>query len=46
MPGEIYQVIIQVDSGMMLSDPWYPYTAVKSDRYTDTHLGFSCNSAI
>ena len=39
MPGESYQVIIQVDSEMpTLSDSWYPCTAFKSDRYTDTHL--------
>ena len=40
MPGEIYQVIIQVDAEMMLSDSWYPYTVFKSDIYTDTHLVF------
>ena len=38
MPGEIHQVIIQVDSEMTMSDSWYPYIAFKGDRYTDTHL--------
>ena len=41
MPREIYRVIIQVDSEMTLGDSWYPCTAFKSDRYTDTHC--SCN---
>ena len=40
MPGVIYQVVIQVDSDLTLSDSWYPYTAFKSDRYTDSRLFF------
>ena len=37
MPGDIYyQVVIQAYSELTLCDSWYPCTAFKRDRYTDT----------